>query len=292
MADTLRPVLERRLKAEVTGDVRFDRFTRGRYATDASHYQIMPLGVVAPRTMDDAARAIAIAREEGVSVLARGGGTSQCGQTVNASLVIDCSKYLNRILELDVEGQALRGRARHRAGRSQPRAETARPVVSGRYLDRLARHHRRHDRQQFLRRALAALRQYARERDFGERDPRRWPGAGVRAGVAEPGGISAVIADARSRLRSAGARRARSRRDRRAFSEGAAPRRRLQSRRAPARPQRSQPRAYPDRVGGHARLHHAGRTEAGAACSDAARSARAISAASTMRWMPPSISCG
>jgi FAD/FMN-containing dehydrogenase/Fe-S oxidoreductase len=101
----LRPVLERRLTSEVRGDIRFDRFTRGRYATDASHYQIMPLGVVAPRTMDDAARAIAIAREEGVSVLPRGGGTSQCGQTVNASLVIDCSKYLNRILEIDVEGR-------------------------------------------------------------------------------------------------------------------------------------------------------------------------------------------
>jgi FAD/FMN-containing dehydrogenase/Fe-S oxidoreductase len=105
LADTLRPVLERRLTSEVRGDIRFDRFTRGRYATDASHYQIMPLGVVAPRTMDDAARAIAIAREEGVSVLPRGGGTSQCGQTVNASLVIDCSKYLNRILEIDVEGR-------------------------------------------------------------------------------------------------------------------------------------------------------------------------------------------
>jgi FAD/FMN-containing dehydrogenase/Fe-S oxidoreductase len=101
----LRPVLERRLTSEVRGDIRFDRFTRGRYATDASHYQIMPLGVVAPRTMDDAARAIALAREEGVSVLPRGGGTSQCGQTVNASLVIDCSKYLNRILEIDVEGR-------------------------------------------------------------------------------------------------------------------------------------------------------------------------------------------
>jgi FAD/FMN-containing dehydrogenase/Fe-S oxidoreductase len=61
--------------------------------------------MVAPRTVDDAARAIAIAREEGVSVLPRGGGTSQCGQTVNASLVIDCSKYLNRILEIDVEGR-------------------------------------------------------------------------------------------------------------------------------------------------------------------------------------------
>ena len=105
MADTLRPVLERRLKSDIRGDVRFDRFTRGRYATDASHYQIMPLGVVAPRTMEDAARAIEIAREEGVSVLPRGGGTSQCGQTVNASLVIDCAKYLDRIVELDVENR-------------------------------------------------------------------------------------------------------------------------------------------------------------------------------------------
>ena len=92
MPDTLRPVLERRLKSEVRGDISFDRFTRGRYATDASHYQIMPVGVVAPRTIEDASRAIEIAREEGVSVLARGGGTSQSGQTVNASLVIDCSK--------------------------------------------------------------------------------------------------------------------------------------------------------------------------------------------------------
>ncbi|HVT55939.1 MAG TPA: FAD-linked oxidase C-terminal domain-containing protein, partial [Xanthobacteraceae bacterium] len=70
-------------------------------ATDASHYQIMPVGVVAPRTAADAERAIALAREEGVSVLPRGGGTSQCGQTVNASVVIDCSKYLNKIVEFD-----------------------------------------------------------------------------------------------------------------------------------------------------------------------------------------------
>ena len=102
MADTLRPGLERRLKSAVQGEVRFDRFTRGRYATDASHYQMMPVGVVTPRTMADAARAIDIAREESVTVLARGGGTSQCGQTVNESLVIDCSKYLNRIIDLDI----------------------------------------------------------------------------------------------------------------------------------------------------------------------------------------------
>ena len=102
---TLLPGLERRLKAELTGEVHFDAFSRGRYATDASHYQIMPLGVVLPRSIAEAERAIALAREEGVSVLARGGGTSQSGQTVNASLVIDCSKYLNRLLELDVAGR-------------------------------------------------------------------------------------------------------------------------------------------------------------------------------------------
>src|SRR5438067_1759188 len=102
MRETLLPGLERRLKSELKGEVWFDRFTRGRYATDASHYQIMPLGVVAPRTMEEAERALAIARAEGVAVLPRGGGTSQAGQTVNSALVIDCSKHLDRLVELDV----------------------------------------------------------------------------------------------------------------------------------------------------------------------------------------------
>jgi FAD/FMN-containing dehydrogenase/Fe-S oxidoreductase len=99
------PGLERRLRSEGVGEVRFDAFSRGRYATDASHYQIMPVGVVVPRTMEEAGRAIAVARDEGVSVLPRGGGTSQCGQTVNHALAIDCSKYLNRILEVDAAGR-------------------------------------------------------------------------------------------------------------------------------------------------------------------------------------------
>src|SRR5262245_55232023 len=102
VAERLLPGLERRLKAEISGGVHFDRFTRGRYSTDASHYQIMPHGVVTPQTMDEAERALALAREEGVSVLLRGGGSSQAGQTVNSSLVIDCSKCLTRILDLDV----------------------------------------------------------------------------------------------------------------------------------------------------------------------------------------------
>src|SRR6202158_110760 len=105
MAAMLVPGLERRLKAEISGEVGFDRFSRGRYATDASHYQMMPLGVVLPRTMAEAERAIAIARQEGVTVLPRGGGTSQSGQTVNHSLMVDSSRHLDRILELDVAGR-------------------------------------------------------------------------------------------------------------------------------------------------------------------------------------------
>src|SRR5215831_16821125 len=96
--------IARRMRS-VAGDVLFDRFSRGRYATDASHYQMMPVGVVVPRTVDDAVRAIALARAEGVTVLPRGGGTSQSGQTVNNSLVVDCSKHLTRMVELDVPGR-------------------------------------------------------------------------------------------------------------------------------------------------------------------------------------------
>ena len=105
MAVTIAPGLERRLKAEITGDVLFSTFDRGRYATDASHYQVMPVGVVVPRSITEAERAIALARQDGVSVLPRGGGTSQAGQTVNTSLVIDCSRSLNHILDLDVAGR-------------------------------------------------------------------------------------------------------------------------------------------------------------------------------------------
>ena len=100
--------LEARLRREVRGEVLFDAFSRGRYSTDASIYQIEPLGVVVPRSREDAAAAIAIAREEGVPVLPRGGGTSQCGQTVARALVIDCSKYFDRVISVDVEGRRVR----------------------------------------------------------------------------------------------------------------------------------------------------------------------------------------
>ena len=105
MAVALIPGLERKLKAEAVGEILFDPFSRGRYATDASHYQVMPVGVVAPRDVAAVERTLALARQEGVSVLPRGGGTSQCGQAVNASLVVDCSRHLNHIVELDVAGR-------------------------------------------------------------------------------------------------------------------------------------------------------------------------------------------
>ncbi len=99
------PVLARRieakLRAEIRGEVAFDRLTRGLYATDASIYQIVPLGVVIPRDAADVEAALAIAREAGVPVTARGGGTSQCGQTVNSGLIVDVSRHMRGLISLD-----------------------------------------------------------------------------------------------------------------------------------------------------------------------------------------------
>ncbi|MGB6253605.1 MAG: FAD-linked oxidase C-terminal domain-containing protein [Bradyrhizobium sp.] len=97
--------LKDRLSREITGAVFFDAFNRGRYATDASFYQIMPAGVVVPRSIDEALRALAITRDAGRKITPRGGGTSQCGQTINDGIVIDLSKHLNRVLSLDVENR-------------------------------------------------------------------------------------------------------------------------------------------------------------------------------------------
>jgi FAD/FMN-containing dehydrogenase/Fe-S oxidoreductase len=95
------PALAARLRKSLRGEVLFDAFSRGRYSTDASIYQIEPVGVVVPHDGDDVAAALAIARDAGISVLPRGGGTSQCGQTVGPSLVLDCSKYMNGIISVD-----------------------------------------------------------------------------------------------------------------------------------------------------------------------------------------------
>ena len=99
--------LEARLRREVDGEVMFDAPSRGRYATDASIYQIMPIGVVVPRTHEAAITALQIAAEEGVAILPRGAGTSQCGQTVGAALVVDNSKYLNAVIEFDATSKSV-----------------------------------------------------------------------------------------------------------------------------------------------------------------------------------------
>ncbi len=99
--------LAQRLRREIQGEVLFDAGSRGRYATDASIYQIEPIGVVVPRSEQDALIALEIARDAGVPVLPRGGGTSQCGQTVGAALVLDVSKHLNGIVAFDKEARTV-----------------------------------------------------------------------------------------------------------------------------------------------------------------------------------------
>jgi len=101
----LRETLRSRLSRGFRGEVLFDAFDRGRYATDASHYQIMPAAVAIPKTDEDVALALDAAREAGLAVTMRGGGTSQCGQTINEGLILDCSRHLDGLLELDTAGR-------------------------------------------------------------------------------------------------------------------------------------------------------------------------------------------
>ena len=96
------------LAQAIEGEVRFDAVSRSMYATDASVYQLMPLGVVIPRSREDVRRTLQLCREYGVSITPRGGGTSQAGQAIGAGVQIDFSKYLNRIIEVDEAEQYVR----------------------------------------------------------------------------------------------------------------------------------------------------------------------------------------
>ncbi|HXZ91657.1 MAG TPA: FAD-binding and (Fe-S)-binding domain-containing protein [Burkholderiales bacterium] len=89
------------LARAVSGEVRFDAGARAAYSADASNYRQVPIGVVLPRSVEDVVAAMAVCRAHGAPVLARGGGTAQNGQSVNVAVVIDCSKYLNRVLSVD-----------------------------------------------------------------------------------------------------------------------------------------------------------------------------------------------
>jgi len=93
--------LARELERAISGEVRFDAGSRALYATDASNYRQVPIGVVLPKTKEDVVRTVEICRRHGAPILARGGGTSLCGQSCNVAVVLDFSKYLNRVLEID-----------------------------------------------------------------------------------------------------------------------------------------------------------------------------------------------
>ena len=100
--------LARELREAVAGEVRFNSGDRALYATDSSNYRHVPIGVVIPRTTDDIVNAVAVCRRHGAPVLGRGGGTSIGGQCCNVAVIIDASKYLNRILAIDPVGQIAR----------------------------------------------------------------------------------------------------------------------------------------------------------------------------------------
>jgi FAD/FMN-containing dehydrogenase/Fe-S oxidoreductase len=96
---------ERTLRSELRGEVHFDAASRGRYATDASIYQIMPIGVACPRDDQDLELALSIARSHQIPILARGAGSSQCGQTIGEALILDVSRHLNKSIELDLDAR-------------------------------------------------------------------------------------------------------------------------------------------------------------------------------------------
>ncbi|MGE5470522.1 MAG: FAD-binding and (Fe-S)-binding domain-containing protein [Bacteroidota bacterium] len=100
--------LERDLRANIMGEVRFDAGSRALYAADASNYRQTPIGVVIPRCLDDVIRTVDLCRKYAAPVLSRGGGTSLCGQCCNVAVVMDFSKYLNTILEIDPQGKFAR----------------------------------------------------------------------------------------------------------------------------------------------------------------------------------------
>ena len=154
--------LEEQLRQRVSGEVRFDPFSRVLYSTDASIYQMEPVGVVIPRSAADVQAVMEVARENGVPVLPRAGGTSLAGQTVNHAIVMDFSKYMNQVVEVNREQRIVGpGPARHRPRPAQPRTAALRPDVRAGPDDLQPRLRGRRHRQQHLRRPLGHLRQVA-----------------------------------------------------------------------------------------------------------------------------------
>ena len=105
MTEELTANLRQKLEPALAGELLTDRFSRGRYATDASMYQMMPHAVLIPKNMEDIRLVLEAARSDSIPILPRGGGTSQCGQTVNNAIAVDCTRHLNQCVEIDAENR-------------------------------------------------------------------------------------------------------------------------------------------------------------------------------------------
>lgn len=108
LAEYRRQALQRHLRRELRGEVRFDQTTRRLFSTDASIYQIEPVGVVFPRSLPDLVATVQVAAEHGIPLVPRGGGTSLSGQAIGPGVVVDCSKYLNHVLDFDPQSRRVR----------------------------------------------------------------------------------------------------------------------------------------------------------------------------------------
>ena len=138
--------LESELKRTVKGEVRFDRGSRALYTSDGSNYRQIPIGLVVPRDENDVIATVAACRKFGAPVLPRGAGTSLAGQTCNVAVVLDFTKYMNQILEIDVGGAVCARAAWSRSGyAAQPRGKKS-AHVRPRSLDAQPLHAGRNDR--------------------------------------------------------------------------------------------------------------------------------------------------
>ena len=230
----LQAQLAARLRRETTGEVLFSRADRGRYATDASIYQVEPVGVLVPRTIEDVRpRWRSRARAASRSCRAAAAPANAARQSIGR-LVLDCSKYLRNVLRDRPRSTPRRRRAGHRARPSQRGAEAAWTVLSGRSVDPCPLHDRRHGGQQFLRQQVDPLRADGRQRRGDRRDPRRRYALPLRSRLVRTGRRRRrqVIGELMARLQTLGQEAGDG--DRRPVSASAAPGRRLQYRRADA----------------------------------------------------------
>ena len=146
--------LEAALRAQIRGEVRFDSGSRALYATDGSNYRQIPIGIVLPRNVDDVIATISLAREYGAPILCRGSGTSLAGQCCNVAVILDFTKYMNQILEVDPVRRIARVQPGVVLDQSPQRSREASSDLCAGSRHPRPLHSRRHDWQQLLRRAF------------------------------------------------------------------------------------------------------------------------------------------